>query len=147
MELQQESSRQHHAWCSSVLACDCLPRGHLSLFAAGQEDRLLDLIMLQLRLSDGLDLQAVQQQYGQQVVAALVPCIQDLMGRGLMQLAAAAEEEVQHDSASSLSALQDRLRQGQPCRVRLTDPKGFLLSNDAIAKLFAVLDPSMLQAV
>lgn len=159
-----------------------------------QEDRLLDLIMLQLRLSDGLDLHHLQQQFGQRVVSALLPVLQQMMQRGLMQLlqqetalqqqqssssqhgssglhdqqpsaagaagavttaaagaGAGAGEGGQHTCSDgggdSASVLQDRLTQGLPCRVRLTDPQGFLLSNDVIAELFAVLDPSMLVEV
>lgn len=151
-----------------------------------QEDRLLDFIMLQLRLSDGLDLQQLQQLFGQPVVAALLPVIRDMMLQELMQLspdslqqpaawpaqhatspglhqetpaeggsssrtaAAAAvveQSEQQYGSGKAqggAGALQDRLQLGLPCRVRLTDPRGFLLSNDVIAELFAVLEPSML---
>ena len=185
----------------------------LLLFAAVdcmQEDQLLDLIMLQLRLADGLDLQAVQQQFGAPVVAALLPVIQDMMQRGLMQLSQGPAQQhtpaglvmtnQQHlstaagltqpqyvstgtvgDAGGSLltaqpeevhltglqecstvggtcsQAVQDRLQAGLACcskiaeaeaglacRVRLTDPRGFLLSNNVIAELFAVLEPSML---
>lgn len=167
-----------------------------------QEDQLLDLIMLQLRLADGLDLQAVQQQFGKPVVAALLPVIQDMMQRGLMQPSQGpAQQQIpagqvmtnrqQHlstaagltqpqyvstgtvvDAGGSLltaqpeefhsaglqecstvgdscaqAVLQDRLQAGLACRVRLTDPRGFLLSNDVIAELFAVLEPSMLTDV
>jgi oxygen-independent coproporphyrinogen-3 oxidase len=119
-----------------------------------QEDRLLDLIMLQLRLSDGLDLQAVQQQYGAGVVTSLLPTVQQMMQRGLMQLAQGQDKpSAQLTSSGSSSpaavgdvqepgsgaALQQRLEAGLPCRVRLTDPAGFLLSNDVIAELFAAL--------
>jgi hypothetical protein len=151
-----------------------------------QEDRLLDLIMLQLRLSDGLDLQQLQQQFGQPVVAALLPVIRDMMQKELMQLspdslqqppaaawpaqhttahgmhqktpaeggfsspaaAAAVEQSIQQfgsgNDQGGVDVLQERLQLGLPCRVRLTDPRGFLLSNDVIAELFAVLEPSML---
>lgn len=124
-----------------------------------QEDRVLDLIMLQLRLSDGLNLQAVQQQYGEGVVASLLPTVQQMMQRGLMQLtqgqrpsaepltagssmpAAAGAEAAAGDlqEPEGEAALQQLLEAGVPCRVRLTDPAGFLLSNDVIAELFAAL--------
>lgn len=120
-----------------------------------QEDRVLDLIMLQLRLSDGLDLQAVQQQYGKGIVASLLPTVKQMMQRGLMQLIqgqrpssqpltpssssrlAAAAGDIQEPEGEA--ALQQLLTAGVPCRVRLTDPAGFLLSNDVIAELFAAL--------
>jgi oxygen-independent coproporphyrinogen-3 oxidase len=115
-----------------------------------QEDRLLDLIMLQLRLSDGLDLQQLQRQFGARVCAALLPSIQQAMQHGTMALAAAGSVQgatlgAEEAALAQGAALQQQLDAGQPCRVRLTDPAGFLLSNDVISGLFAALDPSMLQ--
>lgn len=98
--------------------------------------------MLQLRLSDGLDLQALQQQFGPRVAAALLPVIHQMMQKGLMQEVPPASQDTIWQGA--VADMQRRLGDGQSCRVRLTDPQGFLLSNDVIAELFAVLDPSML---
>lgn len=131
-----------------------------------QEDRLLDFVMLQLRLGDGLDLETVQQQYGQQAVQSMVPTICTLMAQGLMELvqqqsgpalasshssgsnfvaglqdasAAAVEDLWGSDNGADVDVLTGRLQAGMPCPVRLTDPAGFLLSNDVIAELFAAL--------
>jgi len=107
-----------------------------------QEDQLLDKVMLQLRLSDGLDLQELQQQFGPRVVAALLPVIQQMMQKGLMQEVPPGNQQAIEQG--TVADMHRRLGDGQSCRVRLTDPRGFLLSNDVIAELFAVLDPSML---
>jgi oxygen-independent coproporphyrinogen-3 oxidase len=133
-----------------------------------QEDRLLDFVMLQLRLSDGLDLQAVQQQYGLQAVQSVVPTICALVAQGLMELvqqqsapapasiktssspltsglrdtsaeAQAVENRQDYGNGPTVDVLTRRLQGGMPCPVRLTDPAGFLLSNDVIAELFAAL--------
>jgi oxygen-independent coproporphyrinogen-3 oxidase len=122
-----------------------------------QEEQLLDLIMLSLRLSDGLDLHKVQQEYGQQTVAPLLPTIQGFMQQGLMQLAPDARRQGDErmllepgccagsdDAGDAFGELCGRLKQGEECRVRLTDPAGFLLSNDVISELFAQLDPATL---
>lgn len=131
-----------------------------------QDEQLLDRIMLSLRLSDGLDLQHLQQSFGPAVVGQLLPAIHKFCDRGLMQLvdaplvqqtphqAAAAAAQAGSDVTGTRAAvavagaqgldvvaqLQRRLAAGGSCAVRLTDPAGFLLSNDVIADLFAHLD-------
>lgn len=120
--------------------CGALPcrRG-----VAAQEDRLLDLVMLRLRLSDGLDLSRLQREFGAQLVASLLPAVAGNMERGLMQLAGAAPAAPGGAPSGGEAAAQLRaaLAAGRPCCVRLTDPAGFLVSNDVIAGLFAALDP------
>eukprot|EP00882_Tetradesmus_deserticola_P026329 GHRQ01029020.1.p1 GENE.GHRQ01029020.1~~GHRQ01029020.1.p1 ORF type:complete len:121 (+),score=24.93 GHRQ01029020.1:119-481(+) len=119
------------------------------------------MIMLSLRLRDGLDLHAVQREYGQATVASLLPKVQCFLQEGLMQVVL----EVQHNgdgiAPESGGCIKDvnvtgdeafdylcqRLTQGRACRVRLADPAGFLLSNDIISDLFAQLDPSTLSKV
>jgi coproporphyrinogen III oxidase-like Fe-S oxidoreductase len=123
-----------------------------------QEEQLLDVIMLSLRLSDGLALQQLQREYGQETVASLLPTIQSSLQTGLMQLVPCGGGKMQHtgvgskaDSTSSngtvtvdadaaYAMLCDALKQGKECGVRLTDPAGFLLSNDVISEFFALLD-------
>jgi oxygen-independent coproporphyrinogen-3 oxidase len=112
--------------------------------------------MLSLRLSDGLDLHKVQQEYGQETVAPLLPTIQGFLQQGLMQLGYGAGQQgdgmqpepggsVENgDAEEAFGVLCQRLTQGRECRVRLTDPAGFLLSNDVISELFAQLDPATL---
>lgn len=144
--------------------------------------------MLQLRLSDGLNLQSVRQQFGQDALNQLLPTVSLMIQRGFMQLAdrqalhaqlAKAQETLsaqvttascnntknggkpaqrsQDVSVGALLAdvtgrgmpdfareaevqvLRQLLKEGLPSRVRLTDPDGFLLSNDVIAELFAAL--------
>lgn len=119
-----------------------------------QEEQLLDLLMLSLRLSDGLDLQKVQRDYGAEVVAALLPAIRVSMRQGLMQLVSGGSRSdsasdpgggtADSDSVAVSDLLCSKLQSREECRVRLTDPAGFLLSNDVISDLFAQLNPSLL---
>lgn len=127
-----------------------------------KEEQLLDVIMLSLRLSDGLALQQLQQQYGQETVAALLPTIQGFLQQGLMQVLPCDAQDVQQagdaivpglsgssgtvevDADAAYMQLCDRLQRGKDVSVRLTDPAGFLLSNDVISELFAQLDSRML---
>lgn len=117
-----------------------------------QEDQLLDLLMLRLRLSDGLDLQQLQHTFGAPVVATLLPVIAEHMQHGLMQVVGVQQQQQQPygEAGGGVEACVAQLRsalaeEGRPCGVRLTDPAGFLLSNDVIAGLFAALSPDLLQ--
>jgi oxygen-independent coproporphyrinogen-3 oxidase len=91
-------------------------------------ERLLDRFMLALRTSDGLDLAALAREHGQERVLRALPALERAAEAGLAELRPAAA------AASSSSS-------GLPYDwVRLTDPKGLMLSNDVISDVFALLD-------
>jgi coproporphyrinogen III oxidase-like Fe-S oxidoreductase len=75
---------------------------------------MLDFVMLSLRTARGLDVHLVQEWYGQPVYDAILAAAQPFLERRLLQW-------------SSNRYL------------RLTDPAGFLLSNDVISSLFAAI--------
>lgn len=108
--------------------------------------------MLSLRTADGLDLQALQHEFGAAPATALLPPIGKACERGLLQLLDGSSgggselaRQGRADAAAAQQQLRERLRGGGDVRVRLTDPAGFLLSNDVISDLFAQLNPAMLQ--
>jgi oxygen-independent coproporphyrinogen-3 oxidase len=76
------------------------------------QDRLLDMIMLSLRTADGLNLNEVSSTFGQSVADAIEEAVIDYEKDGLVKAI------IGH-------------------RVRLTDPDGFLISNDIISSIFA----------
>lgn len=73
-------------------------------------ERLLDTLMVGLRLAEGLSLDQLRQRFGEPVVEAIALCLEPYHHQGLVQ------------------------EQGD--RLRLTDPDGFLLSNTILATLF-----------
>lgn len=77
------------------------------------EDALLNMVMLRLRTSDGLDVAEVESLHGASAAAEVVRGLAPHVRRGL-------------------AVWDGRV-------VRLTDPDGFLVSNDVIADVFAVL--------
>lgn len=79
------------------------------------EDALLDMVMLRLRTADGLDVGQVEAVFGEEAAADVRRGLALHVQRGL----AVWDED-------------DRV-------VRLTDPDGFLVSNDVIADVFALL--------
>lgn len=96
----------------------------LAAVAEEESERLLDAVMLRLRMSDGLNLDWLAAIFGtssaEKVLSALKPHI-----RGCSVLYSSDK----HYSSSKLLG-----------NVRLTDPEGFLVSNDIISDIFVALD-------
>lgn len=80
------------------------------------EERLLDFVMLRLRLSDGLDFRILRKEFGEAAASIVAASLQQHVPKGLVEA----------------------LDNGQ--RLRLSDPGGFLVSNDIISDVFAALD-------
>jgi putative oxygen-independent coproporphyrinogen III oxidase len=91
------------------------------------EDRLTDTIMLRLRLGDGLDLKALAKDFedGGEVADVVVDSLVEHVQRGHV--------EVEYEEES-------RTGRKDAVRVRLTDPEGFVVSNDVISDVFVALD-------
>ena len=79
------------------------------------------MIMLRLRTSDGLDLSHARQLFGPQRAAELQRALQKHEATGLV--------------SNSYNATDGR----KPELYRLTDPEGFLLSNDVMSDCFAAV--------
>ncbi|KAK9814526.1 hypothetical protein WJX72_007398 [[Myrmecia] bisecta] len=88
----------------------------LELPAESAEDRLLDMVMLRLRLADGLDLRQVEDTFGRATAADVRRVLQRHVSTGL----------VTHNDTNVM---------------RLSDPAGFLVSNDIISDVFAAVMP------
>ncbi len=84
--------------------------------------------MLSLRTADGLDLQLLEGRFGAQARRAAQHALGGFVGQGLV-LGVGAD-------GRRLAAGQGL---GAAARVRLSDPEGFLVSNDVISDVFAAL--------
>ena len=108
-------------------------------------DQLLDTVMLSLRLADGLDLAAVAARHGGNAADHIQAALQPHLDSGRVS---AVEQQRRHSPGSQqcLHSEQGRLSGTSnrtylwPC-LRLTDPGGFLVSNDIISDVFAALTP------
>ncbi|GIL43165.1 hypothetical protein Vafri_964 [Volvox africanus] len=155
--------REYTAWVDTLSANggDTLPGGYLP--EESQEELLLDTVMLRLRTADGLDLAQLRNRFGTEALAtalrALAPherrgtvLAQDGQGRPC-SLAEAAMDVAQEPATTPLPPLYaippaaglgkgrvDYQQLGGSPRVRLSDPRGFLLSNDIISDVFAAFD-------
>lgn len=79
---------------------------------------LLETLMLRLRLAEGIDLQALQVEFGEQSVGQLWHCVQRYYRQGWVEL-------------------EGKVKAGLPQgRLRLSDPEGFLYSNTVLAAIF-----------
>ena len=81
---------------------------------------VLDVVMLSLRTADGLCLKDLSGEFGGDVVDAVVKASYKYEAQGLVKL------------------VRD-VKDGTPSRLCLVDPDGFLLSNDIISTIFAVI--------
>lgn len=97
--------------------------GFHSMPEESREDRLLDLIMVRLRTSDGLHLGEIGTKYGADVSARVVQALAPHEAEGLVEFTPL------HQGEST------KREEG---RVRLTDPNGFLVSNGLISDIFAL---------
>ncbi|PRW32956.1 activating signal cointegrator 1 complex subunit 3 isoform B [Chlorella sorokiniana] len=100
------------------------------------DDRLLDTVMLRLRLADGLDLRqlATQHAQGEEAADIVLHALQPHIARGWVL----ADRGAGWSSGSGGSGSGGG--EGAVQRVRLADPQGFLVSNDIISDCFAAFD-------
>ena len=111
-----------------------------------EEDRVLETVMLSLRTADGLDLTALPAKYRQKTVEALIPYFLEWEmeeKKGRQDEEKEKLELVQFLDNRGMALLPDSGKDWKEIisenanRVRLTDPDGFLLSNDIISSIFA----------
>jgi coproporphyrinogen III oxidase-like Fe-S oxidoreductase len=81
-------------------------------------DQWLETLMMGLRLAEGISLERLQEQFGQTQVECLRSCLAPYQKQGW----------VEYDSI------------GQETRVRLTDPNGFLFSNQVLLAIWTEVD-------
>lgn len=79
-----------------------------------EEDRLLDTLMLGLRLAEGLRVQHLVEQFSTATVVQILDCLQPYRKQGWVKVESGIEGD----------------------RIRLSDPEGFLFSNVVLTRLF-----------
>ena len=105
-------------------------------------EQLLDYVMLRLRLSDGLDLAQLAARFGAQPAAAAAESLAPHVSAGLAEVAYRYRSDAPEPGPGALAAGgQGGVDSLSGCVVRLTDPEGFLVSNDVISDVFAALVP------
>lgn len=92
-----------------------------------KEERLLDMVMLSLRLKDGLDVDRLEAEYGSDVKKRVMNALQSHIAEGRAEVVEEKEEK-------------EKGGKGVRRIVKLTDPEGFLLSNDIISDIFSYIE-------
>ena len=90
------------------------------------QDVLLEKLMLGLRLAEGVNLEVIREQFGEEALQTILTCLQPYEQRGWV--------EVKGRNQESLS-IKDNLATS----INLSDPEGFLFSNTLLADLFSQL--------
>jgi len=109
--------QEYFEWVESLAASGGIIRAHKNT----KTDVLLETLMLGLRLSEGLQVEDLEQQFGESAVQQILDCLAAYQSQGWVELPAF------------------HLSRG---RIRLSDPQGFLFSNVILSALWAELDLS-----
>ena len=83
-----------------------------------KRDRLLESLMLGLRLAEGVSLLNISREFGQQTLTIILSGLQSYLEQNLVTITTYNQDQ----------------------RLKLTDPQGFLLSNSILATLFEILE-------
>jgi oxygen-independent coproporphyrinogen-3 oxidase len=113
---------EYYAWVQQLRE----NKGTIDCPVSSQGDRLLETLMLGLRLAEGIDLLALSQQFGENVLEEIWTCLQPYANQGWVEC-------LSFDGR--LLSFSDR-NVSQCQRLRLSDPEGFLFSNTILATLF-----------
>lgn len=97
--------------------------------------------MLRLRLSDGLDLAQLGARFGTAPTAAAAAALAPHVDAGLAEVVADRAHALSSGSRGHAAGAKGGGEGLSRCVVRLTDPEGFLVSNDVISDVFAALVP------
>ncbi|HEY9629262.1 MAG TPA: radical SAM family heme chaperone HemW [Coleofasciculaceae cyanobacterium] len=90
--------------------------GTIACPVTDKAERLLDMLMLGLRLSEGLSLSKLETDFGARSLQQVLTCLEPFQRQGWVALTGAPDS-----------------------RLRLTDPQGFLFSNVVLSQLFKEL--------
>ncbi len=94
-------------------------------------DLLLDTLMLGFRLAEGLSLVELAKQFGKSSLDKICHCLQSHHEQGWVEVTGVEWEAIAILTPEALPS---------EARIKLTDPEGFLFSNQVLADLFAELE-------
>jgi putative oxygen-independent coproporphyrinogen III oxidase len=108
--------REYYQWVQTLVE----QNGAIDCPIVSQDERLLDTLMVGLRLAEGLSINGLIRQFGEAIVSQVLDCLKPYQRQGWVILKG------------------DR---SCPQRLRLTDPEGFLFSNVVLTSLFERFSP------
>ncbi|KAG5019624.1 hypothetical protein JHK87_015479 [Glycine soja] len=102
------------------------------------KDTVMDVVMLSLRTAQGIDLMSLQESFGSSIVLSLLEAYKTYVESGHVVCLDEYRRTVRIDDLNSF--LNNTNAEGRVAYIRLSDPEGFLLSNELIAIAFGVID-------
>ena len=111
--------QEYYAWVKGDYPID------LAEFVDTTQEELLETLMLGLRLAEGINLEVISQQFGSDILEQILTLLMPFYQQGLVQI-------LDHNQ----NPIQPNFHQGW---MRLTDPDGFLISNQILSTVFAGL--------
>ncbi|HEY9805441.1 MAG TPA: hypothetical protein V6D04_02665, partial [Candidatus Obscuribacterales bacterium] len=95
------------------------------------QDLLLDTLMLGFRLAEGLSLVELAQQFGKPILDKICQVLAPYYEQGWVEVVGVEWQAIAHLPPEALPPT---------ARMKLSDPEGFLFSNQVLADLFAELE-------
>uniref|UniRef100_A0A0D9XYD1 Radical S-adenosyl methionine domain-containing protein 1, mitochondrial n=1 Tax=Leersia perrieri TaxID=77586 RepID=A0A0D9XYD1_9ORYZ len=107
---------------------------------AGMKDMAMDVVMLSLRTAWGLDLRSFNKSFGRSLTESLCNTFRPFVETGLV-IAMDMERRALHPSDLELDLQHEGGIGSRVAFIRLSDPDGFLLSNELISLAFSIISP------
>lgn len=104
------------------------------------KDMAMDIVMLSLRTAWGLDLQSFSKSFGKSLTMSLCNTFRPFVESGLV-IAMDAERQALQPIEFELDLEYDSETGSRVAFIRLSDPDGFLLSNELISLAFGIISP------
>ncbi|PRQ17085.1 putative coproporphyrinogen dehydrogenase [Rosa chinensis] len=104
------------------------------------KDMAMDVVMLSLRTSRGLDLKSFGEAYGSSLVVSLCEVYKPYVESGHVVFLDEQRRAMTVDELNSFKLNEEEIEKSL-AYIRLSDPDGFLLSNELISLAFAVVSP------
>ncbi len=118
--------REYYAWVQQLIESG----GVFDCPELSEADVLLEILMLGLRLADGLSLSTLKSQFGEKTLEQIWASLQPYYRSGWVEVVGLGGKAV---------ALQNDQKPTMNGQIRLSDPEGFLFSNTILADLFSQL--------
>jgi len=119
-------TREYYQWVKEYEVAD----GRLDCPQPLLDEVLLETLMLGLRLQEGVNLSALAQLHGKEMLTQIWACLRLYHQQGWVEIVGTDAEPMPYAQKLPSTARQ----------LRLTDPEGFLFSNTVLAALFASLE-------
>ncbi|KAA8540719.1 hypothetical protein F0562_024362 [Nyssa sinensis] len=104
------------------------------------KDMAMDVVMLSLRTANGLDLKSFRETFGDSLVLPLFKAYQPYVESGHVVCLDEQRRIITTDEFNSLLSNEHKVKEVMAF-IRLSDPDGFLLSNELISLAFRVISP------